>query len=190
MVKKRRPSRTRLLPPAQRAGRPIHLDVTPERKQHGIVIQEKTAEGKRSRVLTQAPLDFYLHRFLITSREHEAGDLYWRDYQVAGFMRPIVPSFESIVMGQVTSGSSFLCGSERQQHAMQRWRKATDSISGTIGKTLVLNVCCWGYHLKEILQADGRMAFGHYNHANVMPRLREALTELADHYGLPRTDDE
>lgn len=160
---------------------------TPELHQHGMVIEEVTQQGKRrSRVLTQTPMDYYLHRGIITPREHEAGEMFWAHYRAAGFMRPSVPSYESIIMSSASSGGSgFLCGSEKQQYAMQRWRKAHTSIQGEAGRVLAVNVCCWGYQLKEVLSQTGTLTFTGYTGANAMPRLREALHDLAKHYGLP-----
>lgn len=152
-----------------------YVSPTEEFKNHFTVIERGTTEGKKSRNLTQTPLDLYFHRKSINKRQHEAGDMFYQDATKAAL---ITGSKTFINPDRIANGSPPAM-SDGQCFALDRWRKAFMAIQGEAGRSLAVNVCVYGYSLHDLRHTNYR------NSAEMMPRLREALDDLAKHYHIP-----
>lgn len=127
----------------------------------------------------QVPLDLYFRSKMLGKNEEEAGIRYaagtkfYRDFYIAGLTMKMTIDFNSIYSGE---SRHFLPVSDIQRDALDRWRKAYDAVSGSIGKMMAVNVCCYGYYLKDIEHRYYKRG------ADAMPRLLEVLDDLAMHY--------
>lgn len=156
-----------------------YISSTDEFKNHFKVIERSTTAGKRSKNATQTPIDLYFHRRSIKKRQWEAGNKFFEDATKAAL---ITGSKTFINPDRVANGSPPSM-SDAQCFALDRWRKAFHSIEGELGRSLAVNVCVYGYHLNDLKHTNYR------NSAEMMPRLREALDDLAKHYHIPYYPD-
>ncbi len=133
-----------------------------ERAQHGTLVPRETmvAGLVGRRVKHECRLDWYWDRCSIVDRQHEAGIRFRRDWGFAT-ARPTVTSRYG---PRLTSHAEF---SEQQLAARRRVADAIGKLGVEAGR-IVIDVCCFDNWAAERL-----------------PRLREALSLLADHYGLP-----
>lgn len=153
---------------------------TPERMNKAPTRKELTNEGKRVyRVLIQNPLDYYLRRSKggINYRQWEAGDKLNRDFVAGSFLPSPVPVLTEVFIPSQGRARDY---SPSQYDAQERFRKAIGTLGAPSrpGVLVVLNVCCYGYFLKDI-------SLPYYSDASKMFRLCEALDDLADYYGIP-----
>lgn len=121
------------------------------------------------------PLREYKRRRLIDDRQYDAGIRIAADWALFSATGSI--DFDRIM----SSSGGRSCLSERQAMALDRFDDAMDSVSGQIGKRLVLDVCCFGYTLSDIPSVHY-----HRRSRDAWPRLLEALDELCIHYGTKR----
>jgi hypothetical protein len=133
-----------------------------ERAQHGTLVARETMVAGLigRRVKHECRLDWYWDRCSIVDRQHEAGIRFRRDWAFAT-ARPTVTSRYG---PRLTSHAEF---SEQQLAARRRLAAAIQKLGGEAAR-IVIEVCCYDNWAAERL-----------------PRLREALSLLADHYGLP-----
>ena len=139
----------------------------------GRMVEGGKDKGTRIAIVQiQVPLDYYHFRKkpMIDLNQYEAGKKLHRDFHLSGQTPGIASTLDGIGgRGDFT---------QAQMEALERWRAAMKEISGKIGQLMVLNVCCYGYLLKEI-------SYLHYrNSQQAMPRFKEALDDLVKHYGI------
>lgn len=133
----------------------------------------------------QVPIDYYYNRKLITHLEYIAANKLFRDFVISGQIPGMISNLDSIRGG-------YRGITQSQMEARQRWRDAIDSIHGTIGQLMALNVCCYGYWLKDGINNKGNrskpaMNYLHYKTAQeAMSRFHEVLSDLIEHYDLTR----
>jgi hypothetical protein len=139
-------------------------------KQNDIEKVESARGGVEFRA-TQNPLDYYLKRKNITVHEFRAGDRLFRDFSVSGQTQSMIADLNPVKGGLKNY-------TQKQMDARDRWREAMASVDGLVGKLMVLNVCCYGYWLKDI-------NYNPYGPAQAMPRFKEALCCLIKHYKKP-----
>jgi hypothetical protein len=136
---------------------------TAERRQHGEMLDRATdipgVVGKR--VKHECRLDWYLDKASIIDRQHEAGIRLRRDWAIATSAPRMTVRYALRIEGR----DSF---TELQLAARRRIARALQSLA-TEARSVLIDVCCFDEW------ASGRL-----------PRLRKGLTQLADHYGLPK----
>lgn len=154
---------------------------TPERAAKAITEVSSTQENKRRRrILTQVPLDAYLHlhrigRGGINFRQWEAGDKLYRIFSRSSLIRAPSPMAEVHIPPAKADRTS-----NSQYDALEDYLRAVDHLGRfRIGTIIVVNVCCYGYELRDL-------RLPHYQTSNqMMARMKESLDELADFFGLP-----
>lgn len=134
---------------------------TPERAGQGeLVARETSVRGVVGRqVKHECRLDWYLDKASIVDRQHEAGIRFRRDWHLAVARPTLVGRYAP----RLPAGREF---TDSQIAARRRVARAV-AVLGTELAGILVDVCCidnW---------AAGRL-----------PRLREGLTLLADHYGI------
>jgi hypothetical protein len=136
---------------------------TAERAQHGELVRHETeirgVSGKR--VKHDCRLDWYLDKSSIVDRQHAAGLRFAREWHLAAAKPTLVGTYGLRVRGH----HEF---SEQQLGARRRVARAIALIGRDLAE-IVIDVCCFDNW------ASGRL-----------PALRDALTMLADHYGIAR----
>lgn len=135
------------------------------------VIHIGLTESSQRRIseVPQVPLDMYRSRRYITADEYNSGDRLYRDFIMSGQ----APGGTI----NLNAGSGSVQGfTESQLQARQRWRNGLMAVRGKIGQLMTLNVCCYGYWLKDVSYTPYRTS------AEAMPRFREALGDLYDFY--------
>jgi uncharacterized protein DUF6456 len=143
---------------------------TPERARHGELVTRETMDagitGKR--VKHECRLDWYLDKGSIIDRQHEAGLRFRRDWHFAA-AAPSVIGADGARISRAAGRQDF---TDTQLAARRRMTAAIDLLGGELAE-IVVDVCCFDNW------ASGRL-----------PRLRDGLTALADHYGLQRHTSE
>lgn len=143
--------------------------ITKERmKMADVERLEGKSGGLEFRVKAQIPLDYYFNKRLIEKNEFIAGSRIFKDYVISGQTHSCTVNLNAIR----SDGREI---TEKQLEALQNWRQAIDSVSGTMGKLMIWNVCCIGMYLKDI-------SYSPYNNRQALPRFREALNDLHIHY--------
>lgn len=137
----------------------------------------EVVEGKRGGVefrSTQVPIDYYFKRRILSEIEYRAASKLFHDFTVSGQMPGM--TLDLLPASKSSSGGF----TSAQLEARERWRLGMQSISGTIAKMMVINVCCYGYWLKDT-------RYLHYKTStDAMARFHEALGDLTAHYDLTR----
>jgi hypothetical protein len=135
----------------------------PERGQHDALLPHatETAGIVGKRVKHECRLDWYLDKCSIEDRQHEAGLRFRRDWLLAVAMQRTIGTYEPRISG----GQDFTTA---QLAARRRLGRAMTCLGRDVAP-IVVDVCCFD-----------RWASGG------LPILREGLTGLADHYGMPR----
>jgi len=145
-----------------RASLPAADHGSPERAQHGELVSRETmvagVTGKR--VKHACRLDWYLDKASLVDRQHAAGLRFRRDWHLAA-ARPTLTGRYGL---RVPGHHEF---TESQLAARRRVRDAVMALDRELVE-IVVDVCCFDNW------ASGRL-----------PRLRDALSLLADHYRLP-----
>jgi hypothetical protein len=143
--------------------RPVADRGTAERAQHGEVSARETmvAGVTGARVKHECRLDWYWDKSSIHDRQHAAGIRFRREWSLATASPTVVGRYGPRVTGHHEFADSQLA-------ARRRIRRAVAHLGGDLAR-IVVDVCCFDNW------AAGRL-----------PRLREGLTALADHYGLAR----
>jgi hypothetical protein len=135
----------------------------PERKQHDTLLPHATEAagvvGKR--VKHECRLDWYLDKGSIVDRQHEAGLRFRRDWLLAVATQRMIGTYGPKMSG----GQDFTAA---QLAARRRLGRAMSSLGRDVAP-IVVDVCCFD-----------RWASGG------LPILRDGLTVLAEHYGIPR----
>ena len=136
---------------------------TPERALKGDLLPRTTdlrgTSGRRVR--HECRLDWYLDKCSLDDRQHAAGMRFRRDWQLAAAASKVVGTYEP----RIPADGDFR---DAQLAARRRVGKALLAAGRALAPVLV-DVCGFDNW------ASGRL-----------PLLREALTLLADHYGMPR----
>lgn len=152
--------------PKRRAAPPVDPAADhgpPERRRHGELVDRTTDTpglvGKRVR--HECRLDWYWDKAAIVDRQHEAGIRLRRDWTIATAAPRMTVRYALRIEGR----DSF---TELQLVARRRVARALEPLAAATRATVVA-VCCFD-----------EWASG------ALPRLREGLTRLADHYGLPK----
>jgi hypothetical protein len=142
---------------------------TPERANHGELVTRETmtagVTGKR--VKHECRLDWYWDKGSIVDRQHEAGLRFRRDWEFA--------SATPTVVGAYGPRIAPLAGHRDFTDTQLAARRRTEAAIALLGRDLAsvaVDVCCFDNW------ASGRL-----------PALRDALSILADRYGLARADD-
>ena len=134
-----------------------------ERRRHDELVDRATdlpgIVGKR--VKHECRLDWYWDKASIVDRQHAAGIRLRRDWSIATAAPRMTVRYALRIEGR----DSF---SDLQLAARRRIARALQPLSPEM-RAALLAVCCFDEW------ASGRL-----------PRLREGLTHLADHYGLPK----
>ncbi|MBV9523926.1 MAG: hypothetical protein JO010_14090 [Alphaproteobacteria bacterium] len=145
------------------AALPLADQGTAERAQHGELETRQTmlagVTGKR--VKHECRLDWYWDKCSIIDRQHAAGIRLRRDWSLATARPQIVGRYGPRVTGHHEFADSQLA-------ARRRIARAVAALGEECARILI-DVCCFDNWAAERL-----------------PRLRDGLTTLADHYGLPR----
>jgi len=135
----------------------------PERANRGELTPRATGiPGVAARrVKFECRLDWYQEKGSINDRQHAAGIRFRRDWQLAAASTKVIGTYGLRMPG----GGEFR---EAQIAARRRAAKAITMLETDLAR-IVIDVC------------------GYDNWAAArLPALREALTRLADHYGMPR----
>jgi len=157
---------------ARRARRQIAAEIadhgTAERAQHGELVARETltAELTGKRVKHECRLDWYWDKGSIIDRQYEAGLRFRRDWQFADAAAKVIGTYGP----QISRAERRHDFTEMQLAARRRIASAI-ALLGCDLAPIVIDVCCFDEW------ASGRL-----------PALRDALTKLADHYGLARVD--
>ena len=160
----------------RRANHQHFVEPTPERYQHGDVIQMVATDipGVRGRrVETQTNMDRYLKHRRITQRQYDAGMRIYADWRRQGGEPRVVAAYEHRIPG---SGDT-----DREVMARKRY---TDAIQA-VGKRLTGVIV----HVALLDHSVGDWAREHGYRAEAgMAALHLALDTLADHYRLTPSD--
>ena len=150
---------------------------TPEVRERFLFKVETDKEGKRLRNISSHPLDYYFSKDILSQRQHEAGIKLHRDFEVGNFVRYGASScFVKDRVDGTRNGDNL---ADHQLDARARWNAALDYLGDDISKKLACTVCCMGHYLAAL-------TIPYYaTSALAMPRLKEVLDKLADHYGMP-----
>lgn len=151
----------------------------PERRQHVELITDYVPVlGRLTREANSTVLDEYWDRgYLRADNEQpEAGTIRWQagnqfrdDFEAAAIHGTVTASLERVDGGRQEM-------TEKQVAARQRYRKAVRDV-GKINAVILERVCVWGERINVVeTKMRWRVRWG-------MPRLWEALDELARHYG-------
>ncbi len=147
---------------------PVADHGTPERARHGELVRRETmvagVTGKR--VKHECRLDWYVDKGSIIDRQYEAGLRFRRDWQFADAAAKVIGTYGP----QISRAERRHDFTEMQLAARRRIASAI-ALLGCDLAPIVIDVCCFDEW------ASGRL-----------PALRDALTKLADHYGLARVD--
>jgi len=147
--------------------------LTPERQRDADVrLNIDSGRGGFNIEVAQIPLDRYLRRKNISLGEYRAGERLHRDFYESGQTVALTVNLNAMPSAQ---RKAYLPASDRQREALDSWRKAMAPIQGKMGQLMVLNVCCYGYWLSDI-------NYSPYTEKQAMPRFREALEYLIEHY--------
>lgn len=142
--------------------------LTGARQKRGDVDKTESPRGGVEFRTAQTPMDFYLKRRNITPHEYRAGERLFRDFALSGQTPGMIYNLDPVRGGERQFTHS-------QMEARERWRRAIGSVQGKVGQLMLLNVCCYGYWLKDVNYMP-------YKSKQSMPRFREALEYLIDHY--------
>jgi hypothetical protein len=121
----------------------------------------------------ESPLDLLLKKGIIQAYQHLAGGTFRRDWEAL----TIGASRSAEMCERVQGGYPRNTLTDRQCQAQERVRRAITAIS-PVGAIIIRSLCGEGMTLRDIAARYGWSP--HY----VGPRAREALDELAVHYGL------
>ena len=147
--------------------------LTSARNKHKDVEITESSRGGISYEVAQVPIDWYLKRRHISKAEYRAANRIFTDWALSGQSNGVTANLtDAQVRGVLGQWRSL---SEAQQGALDRWKKAIYAINGKIGQLMVINVCCYGYWLKDVNYLP-------YREAQAFPRFREALEDLLKHY--------
>ena len=139
-----------------------------------IVYRERSMHEGKALVAVNArecELEWYYRRKLIGMIDHEAGLRFRADWEIAQ-----ISAARALDMERVAGGSYRGIG-DVQADAIDRVRRALKAL-GAVGATLVVNVCGDGRSVAEMERLLGwPQRYG-------MQRFREALNDLAEHYGM------
>lgn len=128
-------------------------------------------DGKRGETVTEYRLQGYdvlsrmLSRENITQDQHDAGQMFSRDYQLAGMDMLQAANLAPTVPGETPDKDGV------RQRAAMRWRRAVRHL-GPIGAECAIRVCCQNMTATDWAHSKGRSPeYG-------TDRLRECLDEL------------
>ena len=147
---------------------------TPElRKRHVVTFEETSDVRKRARVMSEVPIDFYLHNGKISVRQWDAANLLY-GFWYYGAVR------SSYVVSRDPRTPRVEPNVESRGQCQQKYRKAMNAISGKQTQLLIYDVVCLGEFLINI------------NHIGVeknrrLERLKDGLDDLARHFKIPMT---
>lgn len=143
-------------------------------KRNELTRTDRPLEGRREhRNATHTKLDTHLHRGHIQPWQYQAGDRFREDHEKGGLAPRTTPSYTERVDTSIRHDLS-----PAQMKARDRWHKAVRHL-GEIGASVAVAVCCNNITAEAWAKSRGeRREYG-------MGRLREALTDLADVYGIP-----
>lgn len=137
-------------------------------------VTEKTKDAYHKRVVVQVPLQYYhTATKAITRTQYRAGHRFYCDWRAAGYEFKSSPSLDVVKIPPRQDKAM----TSRQQDALDSFRAAQAAIQGKSGRILAEHVCCYGFLVKDVAlpySCDTRY---------LMPRLKEALDDLALHYG-------
>lgn len=136
-----------------------------------ITTQETMAAGmKRAKVMHECRLDYYLLKGFLTDNQRDAGIRFRGDWETAAVSAGVIGAYEPAISGK----AGF---THTQIEARDRVRKVVGKL-GAIPSSILIAVCCYDTWA------------GDWEEARRWPRrsgialLRDALTDLAKHYGL------
>lgn len=141
-------------------------------RRNDVEILPGSNKGIEYRAKVQVPIDYYRRRGNITEEQFRAANRLYRDFFLSGQIMPLTVNLDSV-------GSdcqrAFLPLGEIQRNALDSWRSAITAVDGKIAQLLLLNVCCYGYWLKEVRHIRFKKRY-------LMARFKKALDDLIDHY--------
>lgn len=156
-------TRRKEAPEAGRDGNPLVIEVRLTDKDSGTHAYNVACH----------PLDMLLHRRIIDPCQYTAGDRFRSDYEKS----EIAPAKAVELKERVSGGGVSLGVPEHRLEAMHRVGKALEA-ANVISRLLILDVCVLGLSLDQVRHKRA------FPRDYVGPRFREALDELAEHYGL------
>ena len=157
-----KPAKKRLREPG-RDGNVLEIEVRKTDKDSGGHIYN-TAEH---------PLSGLYARKVIEGYQYMAGERFMADYQKS----QVGPCGAVEVKERVQGGGVTMGMPAYRLDALHRVKRALDACN-TVSRLFILDICVDDMNLEQI--ARKRVYSRHY----VGPRMKEALTELAEHYGL------
>lgn len=149
-----------------------HVLTTARILQNDVRVEISERRGGYELKTVQIPLDHYIKSRVIEVEEYQAGNRLFKDFYLSGQTSNLTVNLNPMRAGEV---KAFLPSTDMQREALDRWRKAMNSVHGLLGKLMVQNVCCYGYWL-------GDTTYGAYNERSAMHRFREALGDLIEFY--------
>ena len=141
-----------------------------------LVIEHRKTDqdsGVHAYNCAESPLDLLLKKGIIESYQHLAGITFRRDWEILAIGANRSAELREKVQGGFPKNTL----TEGQCQAQERVRRAMMDITPT-GGIIIRALCGEGLTLTVIAQRHG------WNKHYVGPRAREALDELAVHYGL------
>lgn len=151
------------LPIAGRDGNPIIEELRKTDKDSGVHTYN----------LAVCQIDLLLSKRHIDDCQHAAATRFTRDYELSEH----APSRAVEIKERVSGGGVTLGIPDRTLDAKERVMKALLPMN-TVSRLLLLDVCVDGLNYQAIAAKRG------FSHHYVGPRFREALDDLAKHYGL------
>ncbi len=161
------------------------------RLKQGEVEITHSSRGGISFEVKQIPLDYYYRRGLLNIHEYNAANSLFCDFYLSG-----QTTAKTIKYGDHPLGvnKAYLGHTEIQLNALERWRNALEYVKGQIGRQMVINICCYGYKIKDayskssaVMQNAPVMSYFPYKTPQqAMARFHEALDDLIEFYELTR----
>lgn len=162
---------------------------TPQIHQQHITVEQKTEEvSRRTRIMSQIPIDYYLHRGWITMQQWEAGDKFhaaW--YFGAEKSLYVTTRYDTMPRGTWESESA--------EKMKKRYVEAVSSIRGLPAQLVVYNVVCLGEWARSDVELHRLKLTNkkHYLEAldekigknRRMKLLKQGLDDLARYFKIP-----
>lgn len=150
---------------------------TAESHRHGEYIQETTQDGSRARNTTADVLGYYRRKGVLSSRQEEAGHLWYRDWYSSGLRS----SSASALGSERVDGANRENLSSHQAECYMAYRSGEDAIRTPRHCRVAYAICIIGNTLPDII-AQHQPYYARTEHLS--PILKEAMDDLADFYDL------
>lgn len=172
-----------------------HADLgTPELHQRHITAGEETNEvRRRTRVLSQVPIDYYLHQGWLSMQQWESAELlYFFWYYGAEKSGYVVSRDPRQPKGKADS--------MRREYLEQKYNEAVSEIGGLGAKLVVYNVVCLGEWARSDAELHALKLSNKKHYLDALDKkvgrnrrmklLRQGLDDLARHFRIPAYPEE